>query len=60
MPGDTRPKPRLGALLVVVGAQDVLGQRLVHLDLTIEPFRSSLEPFGHRGTNYQGVVDALG
>jgi len=45
---------------VVVGAEDVLGRRLMHLNLAIEPFCSSLEPSGHRGTHCRGVVDALG
>ena len=51
---------RFGAPAVVVGPEDVLGQRLMQLDLAIEQFCSSLEPFGHRGTHYRGVVDALG
>jgi hypothetical protein len=59
MPGD-RPKARFGALAVVVGAENVLGRRLMHLDLAIEPFCSSLEPFGHMGMHCQGAVDALG
>ena len=49
MPED-RPKVRFGASTVVVGAEDVLGRRLMHLDLAIEPFCSSLEPPGHRYT----------
>ena len=32
----------------------------MHLDLRIEPFCSSLEPFGHRGIHCRGVGDALG
>jgi hypothetical protein len=32
----------------------------MHLDLAIGPLCSPLEPFGHRGTHYQGAVDALG
>ena len=61
MPGD-RPKARFGAsaVVVVVGAEDVLGRRLMQLELTIEPFCSSLEPSGHRGKHCQGAVDALG
>ncbi len=50
MPGD-RPKARFGASAVVVGAEDVLGRRLKQLGLAIEPFCSSLEPSGHRGTH---------
>jgi len=38
----------------------VLGRRMMHLDLVIEPFCSSLEPAGHEGTHCQGAVDALG
>jgi hypothetical protein len=38
----------------------VLGRRLMHLDLAIEPFCSSLEPSGHRGKHCRGAVDALG
>jgi hypothetical protein len=57
MPGD-RPKAWFGAS-VVVGAEDLLGQRLMQLDLAIEPFCSSLKPFGHRGTHCRGAVDAL-
>jgi hypothetical protein len=50
------------ALAVVARAEDVLGRRLMPLDLVIEPFCSSLEPFGHmhRGTHCRGAVDALG
>jgi hypothetical protein len=59
MPGD-RPKARFGASAVVVGAEDVLGRRLKQLGLAIVPFCSSLEPSGHRGTHYQGAVDATG
>ncbi len=54
-----RPKARFGAQAVVVGAEDVLGQRLMQLDLAIEPLCSSQEPFGHRGMHYRGVVDAI-
>ena len=43
-----------------MGAEDVLGRRLMYLDLAIEPFCSSLEPSGHRGTHCRGAVDALG
>ncbi len=51
MPGG-RPKARSGAsAVVVVGAEDVLGRRLKQLGLTIQPFCSSLEPSGHRGTH---------
>ena len=42
------------------GAEDVLGRRLIHLDLAIEPFCSSLELFGHRGMHCRGVVGATG
>jgi hypothetical protein len=59
MPRD-RPKAWFGASAVVVGAEDVLGRHLMQLDLAIEPFCSSLEPSGHRGTHYRGTVDALG
>jgi hypothetical protein len=59
MPGG-RPKARFGASAVVVGAEDVLGRRLKQLGLAIEPFCSSLEPLGHRGTHCRGAVDALG
>ena len=59
MPED-RPKARFGASTVVMGAEDVLGRRLMHLDLAIEPFCSSLEPSGHRGKHCRGAVDALG
>ena len=59
MPED-RPKARFCALAVAVGAEDVLGQCLMQLDLAIEPFCSSLEPSGHRGTHCRGAVDALG
>ena len=59
MPGD-RPKVRFGASVVAMGAEDVLGRRFMQLDLTIEPFCSSLEPFLHRGTHCRGAVDALG
>ena len=55
-----RPKARSDASAVVVGAEDLLGRRLMHLDLAIEPFYSSLELSGHRGTHCRGVVDALG
>ena len=48
MPG-SRPKARFGAPAVVMGAEDVLGRRLIYLDLAIEPLCSSLEPSGHRG-----------
>ncbi len=50
MPGG-RPKAQFGAQAVVVGAEDVLGQGLTQLDLAIEPFCSSCEPFGHGGTH---------
>jgi hypothetical protein len=40
-------------------AEDVLGRRLKQLGLAIEPFCSSLEPSGHRGTHCRGAVDAL-
>ena len=59
MPGG-RPKARFNASTVVVGTEDVLGRRLMHLDLAIEPFCSSLEPSGHRGMHCRGAVDALG
>jgi len=59
MPGG-RPKARFGASAVVVGAEDVLGRCLKHLGLTIEPFCSSLEPSGQRGTHCRGAVDATG
>jgi hypothetical protein len=55
-----RPKARFGAQAVVVGAEDVLGQHLVQLDLAIEPLCSSQEQFGYRGMHYQGTVDAIG
>jgi len=60
MPGD-RPKARFGAQVVVVGTEDVLGQRLMQLNVAIEPFCSSLEPFGHGcgGIHCRGTVDAL-
>ena len=56
----TDKKARFGASAVVVGAEDVLGRRLKQLGLAIEPFCSSLEPSGHRGTHCRGAVDALG
>jgi len=59
MPGG-RPKARFGASAVVVGAEHGLGRRLKHLGLAIEPFCSSLEPLGHRGTHCRGAVDAIG
>ena len=43
-----------------MGAEDVLGRHSMYLDLAIEPFCSSLEPSGHRGTHCRGEVDALG
>jgi hypothetical protein len=55
-----RPKARFGASTVVVGAEDVLGRRLKQLGLAIEPFCSSLEQSGHRGTRCRGAVDATG
>jgi hypothetical protein len=55
-----RPKARFGASTVVVGAEDVLGRRLKQLGLAIEPFCSSLEQSGHRGTHCRGAVDATG
>ena len=45
---------------LVVGAEDVLRRRLKQLGLVIEPFCSSLEPLGHRGTHCRGAVDATG
>jgi hypothetical protein len=48
------------AQAVVVGAEDVLGGRLMPLDLAIEPLCSSLEPSGHRRTHCWGAVDATG
>ena len=59
MPGG-RPEAQFDALAVVVGAEDVLGQHLIHLDLAIEPVCSSFEPSGHRGMHCRGAVDALG
>ncbi len=53
-------KAEFGAQAVVVGAEDVLGQRLMQLILAIEPLCSSLELSGHSGTHCQGVVDATG
>jgi hypothetical protein len=44
----------------VLGAEDVLGRRLMQLDLAIEPLCSSPELFGHRGMHCRGVVDAIG
>jgi hypothetical protein len=41
-----------------MGAEDVLGRRLMQLDLAIEPLCSSPELFGHRGTYCRGAVDA--
>jgi hypothetical protein len=46
------------AQAVVVGAENVLGQGLMQLDLAIEALCSSLEPSGHRGMHCQGAVDA--
>ena len=44
MPGG-RPKAQFGAqMVVVVGAEDVFGRRLMQLNLAIEPFCSLLEP----------------
>ena len=43
-----------------MGAEDVLRCHLMQLDLAIEPFCSSLEPFGHRGTHCRGVVETIG
>jgi hypothetical protein len=48
-----------GAKAVVVGAEDMLGQRLMQLGLAIEPLCSSLELSGHRGTHCRGTIDAL-
>ncbi len=59
MPGG-RPKARFNAQVVVVGAEDVLGQCLMQLDLVIEPLCSSLEPFGHRGTHCPGAEETIG
>jgi len=47
------------AQAVVVGAEDVLGQHLMQLDLAIEPFCSLLESFGHRGTHCRGTVETI-
>ena len=55
-----RPKVRFGARVVVVGAEDALRQRLMQLDLAIEPFCSSLEPFELRGTHCRGAVETIG
>ena len=60
MPRGSRPKARFSALAVVMGAEDVLGRRMKQLGLAIEPFCSSLEPSGHRGTHCRGTVDATG
>ncbi len=49
-----------GAKAVVVRAEDVLGQRLMQLDLAIEPLCSSPELFQHRGVHCRGEVDATG
>ena len=38
----------------------MLGRHLIPLDLVIEPFRSSLELFGHRGMHCRGAVGATG
>ena len=40
---------------VVVGAEDVLRRRLMHLDLTAELFCSSLESSGHGGMHRLGA-----
>jgi hypothetical protein len=50
---------RISAQEVVVGAEDVLGRRLIYLNLTIEPFCSSLEQSGHRGMHCRGAVGAI-
>ena len=47
-------------MAVVTGAEDVLGQHLVQLNLTIEPFRSLLELSGHREKHCRGAVGAIG
>ncbi len=48
---------RFGARAVVVGAEDVLGRRLMQLDFAIELLCSSPEPFGHTGMHCRGAVD---
>jgi hypothetical protein len=55
-----RRKARISAQEVVVGAEDVLGQRLICLNLAIEPFCSYPKQSGHRGMHCQGAVDAIG
>ncbi len=57
-PGSGGGSRECGAQAVVVGAEDVLGKHLMQLDLVIEPLCSLPEPFGHRGMNCQGAVDA--
>jgi len=49
-----------GQMKVVVGEEDVLGQCLMQLDLAIEPFCSSLEPFRQRGTQAVAVEKIKG
>ncbi len=55
-----RPKTRFGAQEVVVGTEDVLRRRLIHLGLATGPLCSPLELNGHMGTHFRGVVGALG